>query len=864
MTASTDRAPALIDQAQSDPEAVLRRTDELLLEPHLQPLVAAEIHWARGLAARELGDLSTARSDLMIATTLAEAVDESAVVGRIAVSLSIVEMSLGNVELPHRLLDQAEPFLEGSDLGRLLMQRGLLFHRAGVLDDAVDCYRRALPLTELGGDRVAEVRLRLNLGLLVGQRGDPAAGRQILERAYDLAVEIDERLAAMAAHNLGYLDALLGRTPEALSRYTAAESMFRRLGDELHVALVGADRAALLLQAGLATEAFAEANKVRSVVEDSGNVLDLAETELIAARAALAVGDGQQAVIAAARAEQSFLDNKRVPWVPLARLVAVLASADDSDPSAFVERAERLAADLERHGWAVEATHVRVAAARRALAAGQPDVARRVLDTVNPPNKNLPVVDGIAAWTAKAMRALTIDDRGAARRAVTRGLSLLRSNALAVQALDLRAHAVDQGKFLAEIGARLAIADARPREFLVRMEELRGVTVRNRGGSSVISDELADDLAALRVLEIERRDAIAGGAPTAKIDARRVRLETAVRSHRRQATGGILETASLPSAIERLGARQMLAFDFVDGELWAVSVSGGRSSFHSIAIAQVEAETDTLTFALHRLARRNSTTQSMVVARAAIDEAGAALEALLVPARVANSDAPIVVVPAGVLNGLPWRVLPTMGRRQHVVSNSLAGWAVASRREHVVGASLFVAGPDLDHADIEVRTIAAAGAHTRRLTSGDATISSTQAALATCAVAHFACHGTFRSDNPMFSSLRLADGNLTVYDLEQCERLPPTIVMSACNAGQNVALRGGALLGMASALIQLGVSSVIAPLTPVNDERSVDLMVRLHTHLAAGVEPAEALAKASIGPDGELDPTAAPFICFGS
>ncbi len=65
-------------------------------------------------------------------------------------------------------------------------------------------------------------------------------------------------------------------------------------------------------------------------------------------------------------------------------------------------------------------------------------------------------------------------------------------------------------------------------------------------------------------------------------------------------------------------------------------------------------------------------------------------------------------------------------------------------------------------------------------------------------------------------------------------------------------------------MIQLGVSSIIAPLTPVNDERSVDLMVRLHTHLAAGLEPAEALAKASIGPDGELDPTAAPFICFGS
>jgi CHAT domain-containing protein len=76
-------------------------------------------------------------------------------------------------------------------------------------------------------------------------------------------------------------------------------------------------------------------------------------------------------------------------------------------------------------------------------------------------------------------------------------------------------------------------------------------------------------------------------------------------------------------------------------------------------------------------------------------------------------------------------------------------------------------------------------------------------------------------------------------------------------------LRGGALLGLSSALLQLGVSSVIAPLAPVNDERSVDVMVRLHTHLAAGRSAAEALALASVV-DGELDPTAASFVCMGS
>ena len=131
------------------------------------------------------------------------------------------------------------------------------------------------------------------------------------------------------------------------------------------------------------------------------------------------------------------------------------------------------------------------------------------------------------------------------------------------------------------------------------------------------------------------------------------------------------------------------------------------------------------------------------------------------------------------------------------------------------------------------------------------------------ALAHLACHGTFRSDNPLFSSLRVADGDLTVYDLERCRQLPRTMVLSACNAAASTVLRGGSLLGMSSALIQLGVSSVIAPLTPVSDARSVELMTRLHEELRAGASPAEALARAAMI-DGDLDATAAAFVAIGA
>ena len=39
-------------------------------------------------------------------------------------------------------------------------------------------------------------------------------------------------------------------------------------------------------------------------------------------------------------------------------------------------------------------------------------------------------------------------------------------------------------------------------------------------------------------------------------------------------------------------------------------------------------------------------------------------------------------------------------------------------------------------------------------------------------VGHVAAHGTFRADSPMFSSLRLDDGPMTVHDVERLRRAP--------------------------------------------------------------------------------------------
>ena len=204
-------------------------------------------------------------------------------------------------------------------------------------------------------------------------------------------------------------------------------------------------------------------------------------------------------------------------------------------------------------------------------------------------------------------------------------------------------------------------------------------------------------------------------------------------------------------------------------------------------------------------------------------------------ASVRATDRSLVIVPTGRLHGLPWRALPALAARPTVVAPSpLMAWAFADRAAAIRRRANTCSSEDprsLPRAP-ELAALAPHPPQCRRpRRRRHPRQSAASPRLGDATLAHLACHGSFRSDNPLFSTLRVADGDITVYDLEQCERLPRTMVLSACNAAASSVLRGGALLGMSSALIQLGVSSVIAPLTPVSDERSVALMTRLHREL---------------------------------
>jgi CHAT domain-containing protein len=170
---------------------------------------------------------------------------------------------------------------------------------------------------------------------------------------------------------------------------------------------------------------------------------------------------------------------------------------------------------------------------------------------------------------------------------------------------------------------------------------------------------------------------------------------------------------------------------------------------------------------------------------------------------------------------------------------------------------VWIAGPGLRHAEREVQALHARHGG-RLLTGAAAAVDQAMSAVDGADTVHIAAHGRFREDQPLFSALRLADGPLFGHDVPRLARAPRRIVLSACDSGLSAVRPGDEVMGIAAALLGRGTSTVIASVLPVPDSRTVGLVTALHAGLAAGSDPAAALADAA-AEHGHLG-----FVCLGS
>ncbi len=117
-------------------------------------------------------------------------------------------------------------------------------------------------------------------------------------------------------------------------------------------------------------------------------------------------------------------------------------------------------------------------------------------------------------------------------------------------------------------------------------------------------------------------------------------------------------------------------------------------------------------------------------------------------------------------------------------------------------------------------------------------------------VLHLACHGVFRSDDPLASGILLApeggrDAVWTARDILAL-RLPADLVtLSACESGLSESLPGEELLGLTRAFLYAGASTVAVTNWSVNEISTSILMAFFYEEMAAGADKAEALRRAA-------------------
>jgi CHAT domain-containing protein/tetratricopeptide (TPR) repeat protein len=131
---------------------------------------------------------------------------------------------------------------------------------------------------------------------------------------------------------------------------------------------------------------------------------------------------------------------------------------------------------------------------------------------------------------------------------------------------------------------------------------------------------------------------------------------------------------------------------------------------------------------------------------------------------------------------------------------------------------------------------------------------------------HFATHGHFQRDNPMFSYLRLADCRLDFYSLFDLRLNAEMVTLSACQTGTNAVMPGDELHGLMRGFLCAGAPSMVISLWNASDQATADLMTRLYQNIRQGQSKRAALRNAQLGIRASYEHPYywAPFVLMGS
>jgi tetratricopeptide (TPR) repeat protein len=824
-----------------------------VLATDADPLALSYAHQALGIVLRDREDIDLALRHLRTARQLAGRTGDPDRLADVRATLGATLAVRGRTAAGLRELDEAvlQSSPQGTVRPRVLMRRANVLAYAGHHDAAVADLNEALPGFRGSGDEVWEARaLNLRAFVRIG-RAEFAEAERDLHGAAALFTRREAHLEVLAVrHNLATIRFFRGDVPGALAAFAELASAYVQL-DDPHLELV-LDQASVLLVAGLSAEAVDVLGSASSWADSRPR----SRAELLTMRAAAQLGAGRPelALEDAQAARRMLVRRQRDWWRTRADLVALRARMELGRGSrrAAVDLADSLADDRTE-----DAVLAHLLAGRE-LARTDPAAASSYLSRAASGRHRGSPLSRSTAWLA---RALELEARSGARvlDAVGRGLDALAEHRATLGSPELRALTALHSEDL----ARLAVRHALPRgpRALVRWSDraraaslsqpvpapqdatIDGLLATIRGLSHRIADE--ENPAELQALVRERTQ-----------HERAVRLAWAATP----GAGGRDSSVSDGALVQHLGDRVLVQLIDVDGTLHAVVVRDGR--WRTVRVGPADTAANAVDAALYGL---RTATRGRPVDLARL---GARLEAALLgdAARLLPAGRPVVVSPPATLLSAPWALLPSLRSRPVALTPSATAWVRAHAARPRSSRAVLVVGPDLPTGGGEVEPIARMHSGAAVLADRSATVAAALAALDGAALGHIAAHGSFRPESPMFSSLHLADGAMTVDDVHRLGHPPHRIVLPACRSGALAQVAGHDVIGFAAALLGQGTAGVVASLTDVDDAATVQVMQDLHAGLVDGERLDEALCRARLaaGEDPVRLATAVSFVALGA
>ncbi|MCC6747998.1 MAG: CHAT domain-containing protein [Deltaproteobacteria bacterium] len=230
---------------------------------------------------------------------------------------------------------------------------------------------------------------------------------------------------------------------------------------------------------------------------------------------------------------------------------------------------------------------------------------------------------------------------------------------------------------------------------------------------------------------------------------------------------------------------------------------------------------------------------------------------LLRPALAQGDPTPLTLVPSGPLHLLPFAALHDGGdelvarrplaflSRLNALRFAAPTAAAGSASALSVSLATGVEAP-LPFVAHEAAAFARSFPGARLLRATEATRARLLAEAKAATTLHLATHGRYEPNRPLASTLRLADGELSLLDVLPLRLAGPLVILSACESGLGPLAGGDHLLGLPQAFFLAGARQVLSTLYRVSDLGAALLMKHLFRRLAAGLSPELALQAAQL------------------